>query len=158
MYYINKNVFVRHAEKLIHSFDIDINCDCLIQQGKVWGILQLLFLRSLEHALTHINNSSLCGKINTYFINLFILWLGRENAEDLIRGRFAHYHLEIDAFSSMRYIGVQTVSPPSSFTKLRAAITAELNNTAVRSPRSPQLVFTTLKVSYYCFFTFSHLL
>lgn len=78
---------------------------------------------------------------------LFVLWLGRDNAEDLIRARFAQNHLEIDAFSSMRYIGVQTVCPPTSFMKLQTAVTAELNNTAVRSPRNPQLVFATLKVS-----------
>lgn len=66
----------------------------------------------------------------------------------MIRARFAQYGLEMDAFSSVRYIGTQTVSPPTNFRDLRAAIVAELNNTAVRSPRSPQLVFATLKVRY----------
>jgi len=78
--------------------------------------------------------------------NTLTLNAGRENAEDVIRGRFAQYGLEMDAFSSVRYIGTQTVSPPTNFRELRAAITAELENTTVRSPRSPQLVFTTLKI------------
>lgn len=112
----------------------------------VW--LKWKFDGSISHNLytkpTHTNRYLNTHSHHPFF--LFLLWLGRDNAEDLIRARFAQYHLEIDAFSSMRYIGIQTVCPPSSFKKLQTAITAELNNTAVRSPRNPQLVFATLKV------------
>uniref|UniRef100_A0A1B6LJN3 FYVE-type domain-containing protein n=1 Tax=Graphocephala atropunctata TaxID=36148 RepID=A0A1B6LJN3_9HEMI len=78
--------------------------------------------------------------------NTCTLNAGRESPEDVIRARFAQYNLEMDAFSSIRYIGIQTLSQLTSFKELRVAITAELENTTVRSPRSPQLVFTTLKV------------
>lgn len=54
----------------------------------------------------------------------------------------------MDAFSSIRYVGTQTVAPPTNFRELRATIIQELENTAVRSPRSSQLVFATLKVIY----------
>lgn len=69
-----------------------------------------------------------------------------ENAEDVLRSRFSHLGLELDAFSSVRYVGVQTLNPPTSFTELRSALTMELDNTTVRSARSPHLVYTTLKV------------
>ncbi|XP_075232834.1 zinc finger FYVE domain-containing protein 1-like isoform X2 [Lycorma delicatula] len=69
-----------------------------------------------------------------------------ECPEDLLRSRFALLGLEMDAFSSVRYVGVKTDVPPTSFTELRAALTAELENTAVRSARNPCFVYTTLKV------------
>ncbi|XP_046688735.1 zinc finger FYVE domain-containing protein 1-like [Homalodisca vitripennis] len=78
--------------------------------------------------------------------NTCTLNTGRESPEDVIRARFAQYNLEMDAFSSVRYIGTQTVNLPTNFKDLRAAITRELENTTVRSPRNPQLVFSTLKV------------
>uniref|UniRef100_A0A1B6E4F3 FYVE-type domain-containing protein n=1 Tax=Clastoptera arizonana TaxID=38151 RepID=A0A1B6E4F3_9HEMI len=68
-----------------------------------------------------------------------------ESAEDILRQRFAQLHLEMEAFSSVKYIGVQTLNPPTNFSPLRSAIRAELENTTVRSPRSPHLVFNTLK-------------
>lgn len=55
----------------------------------------------------------------------------------------------MDAFSSVRYVGVKTEVPPTSFTELRSALTAELENTAVRSARNPCFVYTTLKVSIF---------
>lgn len=66
----------------------------------------------------------------------------------MLRARFAELNLEIDAFSSVRYIGVQTVAPPTSFRELSAAVSAELENSTVRSRRSPQLVYNTLKVGH----------
>ncbi|CAH0392795.1 unnamed protein product [Bemisia tabaci] len=69
-----------------------------------------------------------------------------ESTEDLIRSSFARMKLDIDAFSSLRYIGIQTQIPPTSFSELRDAVTQELNNTTVRSARSPQIVFVTLNV------------
>lgn len=65
----------------------------------------------------------------------------------MLRERFASMRLDIEAFSSLKYIGVQTQSPPTSFTELRMAIQTELENTSVRSARYPQVVFKALKVS-----------
>ena len=69
-----------------------------------------------------------------------------ESAEDVLRERFAQTRLEIEAFSSIKYVGVQTTSPPSDYEPLRIAVKNELQNTTVRSARKPYLVFNTLKV------------
>ncbi|KAL0266833.1 UNVERIFIED_CONTAM: hypothetical protein PYX00_009271 [Menopon gallinae] len=68
-----------------------------------------------------------------------------ESAEDILRARFAELKLEVDAFSSLRYVGVQTLSK-TYFAELKHAVKNELENTAVRSPRQPSVVFQTLKV------------
>lgn len=54
--------------------------------------------------------------------------------------------LEMEAFSSLRYVGVQT-AVRTDFSELKHAIKCELENTTVRSPRQPSVVFQTLKVS-----------
>lgn len=69
-----------------------------------------------------------------------------ESPEDILRERFAAMRLETEAFSSLKYIGVQTQSPPTSFMELRNAVQLELENTSVRSARHPHVVFKTLKV------------
>ncbi|KAG8229367.1 hypothetical protein J437_LFUL009682 [Ladona fulva] len=69
-----------------------------------------------------------------------------QSTEDIIRNRFLQLKLEFEAFSSLRYIGVQTVVPPTDFSLLRSAVRSELENTAVRSPRQPNIVYHTLKV------------
>jgi len=68
-----------------------------------------------------------------------------ESAEDYLRKRFAHSKLEIEAFSSLRYVGIQTLSGATDFSPLRSAVQSELENTTVRSPRQPQVVYHTLK-------------
>ncbi|XP_065210215.1 zinc finger FYVE domain-containing protein 1-like isoform X2 [Planococcus citri] len=68
-----------------------------------------------------------------------------ESPEDIIRSKFAQMRLDIEAFSSLKYVGVQTPLPPTSFKDLQNAIIAELDNTTVRSSRSPRIVFLTLK-------------
>lgn len=55
-------------------------------------------------------------------------------------------HLDIEAFSSLRYVGVQTIVPPTNFKDLRNAVIAELENTTVRSSRNARIVFLALKV------------
>lgn len=69
-----------------------------------------------------------------------------ESAEDFLRNRFAQSKLEIEAFSSLRYVGIQTLTPPTDFSDLRAAMQSELENTTVRSARQPNVVYHTLKV------------
>lgn len=69
-----------------------------------------------------------------------------ESAEDILRNRFAQMQLEIEAFSSIKYVGVQTLSPPTDYSPLRVAIRNELDNTTVRSARKPNLVYGTLKI------------
>lgn len=69
-----------------------------------------------------------------------------ESPEDIIRARFAELKLECDAFSSLKYVGVQTKHLPTSFVELKNAVQMELENTTVRSKRHPKIVYLTLKV------------
>jgi len=82
------------------------------------------------------------------FLSTSIVWLlaATESAEDYLRKRFAQSKLEIEAFSSLRYVGIQTLSGATDFSPLRSAVQSELENTTVRSPRQPQVVYHTLKV------------
>jgi zinc finger FYVE domain-containing protein 1 len=69
-----------------------------------------------------------------------------------LRDRFAQTELEIEAFSSIKYVGVQSINPPTDYQPLRTAIKYELSNTTVRSARKPHLVYSTLKVLNHKFF------
>lgn len=53
--------------------------------------------------------------------------------------------LETDAFSSIKYVGIQTINSTTNYELLQAAIKKELYNNSVRSARKPQLVYNTLK-------------
>lgn len=53
--------------------------------------------------------------------------------------------LEIDAFNSIKYVGLQVVNDATDYEQLRSAIETELNNTTVRSARKAHLVYNTLK-------------
>ncbi|XP_044737053.1 zinc finger FYVE domain-containing protein 1-like isoform X1 [Chrysoperla carnea] len=72
-----------------------------------------------------------------------------ESAEDTIRKLFADLKLDINAFSSLRYIGVQMgtnkTSPDTPWTDLRAAVRSALDDTTVRSPRTADVIFETLR-------------
>ncbi|XP_076669844.1 zinc finger FYVE domain-containing protein 1 isoform X2 [Andrena cerasifolii] len=71
---------------------------------------------------------------------------GLESAEDLLRTRLAQMNLETEAFSSIKYVGLQTANSTADYEPLQIAIKKELNNTTVRSARKPHLVYNTLKV------------
>lgn len=53
--------------------------------------------------------------------------------------------LKIDAFNSIKYIGLQRVNDRMDCEQLRSAIESELANTTVRSARKPHLVYNMLK-------------
>lgn len=69
-----------------------------------------------------------------------------DSPEDILRNRFSQMRLEIDAFSSIKYVGVQTHNPPTDYKPLYLAIKCELDNTTVRSARKIHLVYDTLKI------------
>ncbi|XP_076756713.1 zinc finger FYVE domain-containing protein 1 isoform X1 [Xylocopa sonorina] len=71
---------------------------------------------------------------------------GLENAEDILRTRFAQMKLETEAFSSIKYVGIQTTKSTTDYEPLQSAIKKELYNNSVRSARKPHLVYNTLKV------------
>ncbi|KAL1131288.1 hypothetical protein AAG570_010906 [Ranatra chinensis] len=75
-----------------------------------------------------------------------LLLCGINSAEDILRSRFNDLKLDIEAFSSLRYVGIQTLEPPTNYDQLRKALITELTNTTVRSPRDPAIVYTTLKL------------
>lgn len=71
-----------------------------------------------------------------------------ESPEDILRGWFNQLRLDIDAFSSLKYVGVQSKDSATSFVELKNVIQLELDNTTVRSARNPRFIYLTLKVSY----------
>lgn len=81
--------------------------------------------------------------IDLYRLNFFLD--GVKSCEDIIRERFVQAKLHIEAFSSIKYVGVQTQKPPTKFNSLRDAIKNEISNTTVRSARTPDIVYLTLK-------------
>ncbi|KAK3918575.1 Zinc finger FYVE domain-containing protein 1 [Frankliniella fusca] len=68
-----------------------------------------------------------------------------ESVEDILRS-FYFNQLKTDAFSSLRYIGVQTKGKTTDFSDLRRLLQDELSNTSVRSARQTDIVFNALKV------------
>ncbi|XP_062139081.1 zinc finger FYVE domain-containing protein 1-like isoform X1 [Drosophila sulfurigaster albostrigata] len=70
-----------------------------------------------------------------------------ESAEDKLRNGFARLNYETNAFSSLRYVGIQTDAKKSTnFQKISDALRLEIENTAVRSPRQPSVVFKAMKL------------
>ncbi|XP_015189179.1 PREDICTED: zinc finger FYVE domain-containing protein 1-like isoform X2 [Polistes dominula] len=70
---------------------------------------------------------------------------GSETAEDMLRTRFDQMGLEIEFFSKLKYVGLQTLNSSTNYEPLRIVINNELENTSVRFARHPQLVYSTLK-------------
>ncbi|XP_030073345.1 zinc finger FYVE domain-containing protein 1 isoform X2 [Microcaecilia unicolor] len=66
-------------------------------------------------------------------------------AEIQLQKRFHELHLSAEAFSSVRYVGVQTVVPPTDFLGLQAVIKQQARDTSTRSPRPPSVVYRALK-------------
>lgn len=56
-------------------------------------------------------------------------------------------NIDLEAFSSLRYIGIQTQHPPTDYNSIRNAVNSEIENTAVRSPRQPDVIFKAIDVS-----------
>ncbi|XP_017853348.1 zinc finger FYVE domain-containing protein 1 isoform X2 [Drosophila busckii] len=70
-----------------------------------------------------------------------------ESAEDQLRNSFARLNYETNAFSSLRYVGIQTeANKTTNFQKISDALRLEIENTAVRSPRQPAVVFRAMKL------------
>ncbi|XP_030381281.1 zinc finger FYVE domain-containing protein 1-like [Scaptodrosophila lebanonensis] len=70
-----------------------------------------------------------------------------ESAEDKLRNNFALLNLETNAFSSLRYVGIQTpADKQTNFSKINDVLRLEIENTAVRSPRKPAVVFQAMKL------------
>lgn len=70
---------------------------------------------------------------------------GSETAEDMLRTRFGQMRLEIESFSKLKYVGLQTLNSTTDYKPLYVVIKNELDNTSVRFARHPQLVYSTLR-------------
>lgn len=69
-----------------------------------------------------------------------------KSPEDILRERFTENKIGLDAFSSLRYVGIQTVHPPTNYKILQNVLGLEIENTTVRSPRSLEIVYKAIKV------------
>nr|KAF7435923.1 hypothetical protein H0235_004114 [Vespula pensylvanica] len=70
---------------------------------------------------------------------------GSETAEDMLRTKFGQMRLEIESFSKLKYVGLQTLNSSTDYEPLYLVIKNELDNTSVRFARHPQLVYSTLR-------------
>lgn len=68
-------------------------------------------------------------------------------ADALLQRRFHDLGLGTEAFSSVQYVGTQTVAPPTDYAGLLDAVRQQVRNTHTRSPRQPAIVFQALEVS-----------
>lgn len=66
--------------------------------------------------------------------------------EDILRDRFAQLNMDLDAFSSLKYVGIQSnQSTSTDYSVLRAALKFEIENKTVRSARQLAFIFEALK-------------
>lgn len=85
-------------------------------------------------------------------VNLSFLLTGTDSkvtgyADTLLQKRFHDLSLGTAAFSSVQYVGTQTITPPTDYTRLLEAVRQQVKNTHTRSPRQPGIVFQALEVS-----------
>uniref|UniRef100_A0A3Q4G6T4 Si:ch211-11n16.2 n=1 Tax=Neolamprologus brichardi TaxID=32507 RepID=A0A3Q4G6T4_NEOBR len=66
-------------------------------------------------------------------------------ADTLLQKRFHDLGLGTEAFSSVQYVGTQTITPPTDYSRLLEAIKQQVKNTHTRSPRQPGIVFHALE-------------
>lgn len=69
-----------------------------------------------------------------------------KSSEDILRERFTEMDIDLEAFSSLRYIGIQTKQPPTDYMAIKNALLSEIENTSVRSPRQPDVIFKAIDV------------
>lgn len=72
-----------------------------------------------------------------------------KSPEDILRERFTQMNIDLEAFSSLRYVGIQTPQPPTEYNHIKNALHLEVENTAVRSPRSITPIFKAIDVSIF---------
>ncbi|XP_077997620.1 zinc finger FYVE domain-containing protein 1-like isoform X2 [Glandiceps talaboti] len=71
---------------------------------------------------------------------------GKKTPETLLKERFKHEGKHINAFNSLHYVGIKTQDTKTDFRGLQKVIKQQIENTAVRSPRSPLIIYQALKV------------
>ena len=76
--------------------------------------------------------------------------LGRDGAT-MLRELFTKINLSTEGFNSIHYVGTRTRKAPTDFRQLKTLVTKLLNDTSVRSPRTPDVIYHALDVSLYVF-------
>uniref|UniRef100_A0AAY4CEQ8 FYVE-type domain-containing protein n=1 Tax=Denticeps clupeoides TaxID=299321 RepID=A0AAY4CEQ8_9TELE len=66
-------------------------------------------------------------------------------ADTLLQKRFHDLGQSTEAFSSVQYVGTQTIVPPTDYSKLLQTVQQQVKNTATRAPRQPAVVFSALQ-------------
>ena len=74
-----------------------------------------------------------------------------KSPDEILKERFADVGRVPHAFSSIKYLGTRTESPPTDFTELKQAVKECLANSSVRSSRSPAVIHKALMVIYFKF-------
>lgn len=69
-----------------------------------------------------------------------------ESIDRLLLERFKKLSRFPEAFSSVQYLGTQTLSPPTDFSGLQNKLELLLDNNATRSPRTPVVIYKALQV------------
>lgn len=88
-----------------------------------------------------------------------ILDKSSESIDRLLLERFKKLSRFPEAFSSVQYLGTQTLSPPTDFSGLQNKLEQLLDNNATRSPRTPLIIYKALQVDLQrirCFYLLSH--
>lgn len=67
------------------------------------------------------------------------------HADTLLQKRFHELGLGTEAFSSVQYVGTQTITPPTDYSRLLEAVKQQVKNTHTRSPRQPGIMFHALE-------------
>lgn len=70
---------------------------------------------------------------------------GLGQADTLLQKRFHDLGQSTDAFSSVQYVGTQTITPPTDYSQLQQTVQQQVNNTSQRAPRQPAIVFSALQ-------------
>ncbi|XP_056118426.1 zinc finger FYVE domain-containing protein 1 [Rhinichthys klamathensis goyatoka] len=66
-------------------------------------------------------------------------------ADTLLQKRFHDLGQSTDAFSSVQYVGTQTITPPTDYSQLLQIVNQQVKNTSQRAPRQPAIVFSALQ-------------
>lgn len=69
-----------------------------------------------------------------------------ESIDRLLLERFKKLSRFPEAFSSVQYLGTQTLNPPTDFSGLQEKLEQLLDNNATRSPRTPVVIYKALQV------------
>lgn len=67
-----------------------------------------------------------------------------KSPDEILKERFADVGRFPRAFSSIKYVGTRTTTPPTDFTELKRAVRNGLANSSVRSLRSPAVIYKAL--------------